>query len=348
MIVPLLVLWLGVGLACGAGAETPARKPDAISRQPPKRARVLIVKDPAAVHAFNPQPDRVQAMVSRGVRGLTGQTTDIAAWRSLVSTQDTVGIKVYCSPGPTSGTRRPVVAAVIEGLLAAGLPPRQIVVWDKREVDLRLANYFELADRYEVRVAASAEAGWDERTFYDAALIGNLVWGDLEFGRKGEGVGRKSYVSRLVTRELTKIISIAPLLNHNDAGVTGHLYSLALGSVDNTIRFESDRERLNVAVPEIVALPVLGDRVVLNIVDALIAQYQGEQRSLLHYSAILNELRFSTDPVALDILSLAELDRQRQSAKVPYEPFKLDLYHNASLLEIGISDRQRIKLEILP
>jgi len=333
--------------AAAAGPESPAREAPARPAPSPKRARVLVVQDSAAVHAFNPQPDRVRAMVGKGVRACTGKSTDLAAWRSLVSTQDTVGIKVYTSPGPMSGTRRAVVAAVIEGLLAAGLPPSHIIVWDKREVDLRLADYFQLADRYGVRVLASAESGWDEKVFYDTALIGNLVWGDLEFGRKGDGVGRKSHVSRLVTRDLTKIISIAPLLNHNDAGVTGHLYSLALGSVDNTIRFDSDRERLNVAVPELIALPALGDRVVLNIVDALICQYEGEQRSLLHYSATLNELRFSTDPVALDVLSILELDHQRQLAKVPYEPFKLDLYHNASLLEIGISDRARMTLETL-
>ena len=341
-----MVLLFCLSRAFGADQGQAAAGAVKLRRPPAKRARVVIVQDPSAVHAFNPQPERIRAMVSRGIRGLTGKPTDTAGWLSLVSTQDTVGIKVYCSPGPTSGTRRPVVAAVIEGLLAAGLPPRQIIVWDKLEVDLRLADYFELADRYGVRVAASASAGWDEKVFYDTALIGNLVWGDLEFGRKGEGVGRKSYVSKLVSQEMTKIINIPPLLNHNEAGVTGNLYSLALGSVDNTIRFESDRERLNMAVPELIALPILGDRVVLNIVDALIAQYQGEQRSLLHYSATLNELRFSTDPVALDVLSILELDRQRQRAKVPFEPFKLDLYHNASLLEIGISDRMRMKLEI--
>lgn len=347
VIAPLLVLGLCVCAAVGAGPVPPAQRAASPAKPPPAKAQIFIVQDSAAVHAFNPQSDRVRAMVGRGVRALTGKSTELAAWRSLVSTQDTVGIKVYSSPGPTSGTRRTVVAAVIEGLLAAGLPPRHIIVWDKREVDLRLADYYQLADRYGVRVAASAEAGLDEKVFYDTALIGNLVWGDLEFGRKGEGVGRKSFVSRLVTRDMTRIISIAPLLNHNDAGVTGHLYSLALGSVDNTLRFESNRERLNVAVPELIALPALGDRVVLNIVDALICQYEGEQRSLLHYSSTLNELRFSTDPVALDVLSILELDRQRQLAKVPYEPFKLDLYHNASLLEIGVSDRSRMKLEIL-
>ena len=48
------------------------------------------------------------------------------------------------------------------------------------------------ASRYGVRVSGSAQAGYDENTFYDNAIIGNLVWGDVEFGRKATIVGRKS------------------------------------------------------------------------------------------------------------------------------------------------------------
>jgi hypothetical protein len=131
-------------------------------------------------------------------------------------------------------------------------------------------------------------------------------------------------------------------MNHNDAGVTGNLFSLAMGSVDNTARFESSAERLAIAVPEIYALRELGDRVVLNIVDALICQYEGEERSLLHYSTVLNQLRFSRDPVALDVLSLDELDAQRKRAGGPRIRFDRELYTNASLLELGVSDTRNI------
>ena len=41
-----------------------------------------------------------------------------------------------------SGTRPAVVAAVIQGLLAAGLPPTNIVIWDKHTYDLRDAGYY--------------------------------------------------------------------------------------------------------------------------------------------------------------------------------------------------------------
>lgn len=312
-----------------------------------KFSRIVTVRDERAVKAFVPDKQRIRAMVEQGVTRLTGQPDARAAWRFLVATNDVVGIKVYTRAGGVSGTRRSVVAAVIEGLLDAGLPAKQIIVWDKRVGDLQEAGYFELAEEYGVRVEGSAAAGYDEKVFYETPLIGKLVWGDLEFGKEGKGVGRKSFVSNLVTRDMTRIISIAPLLNHYAAGVTGHLYGLAMGSVDNTFRFEASRAHLNTAVPELCAMEVLGDRVALNIVDALIGQYKGEKESLLHYSAVVNELRFSKDPVALDVLSVRELERQRVKAELaPREP-DMELYHNASLVEIGASDPKRFQVETI-
>jgi hypothetical protein len=284
-------------------------------------------------------------MVDRGITTLTGKPTVPEAWRSLVSTQDVVGLKVYSVPGPNAGTRPAVVAAVIEGLLAAGLPPQHIVVWDKQTTDLRLAGFFDLAEQYGIRVEGSAQRSWDPRTFYESSLLGNLLWGDLEFGQKGKGIGRRSYVSKLVSQELTKIINITPLLNHNLIAVSGNLYSLAIGSVDNVVRFESDPDRLANAVPEIYALPALSDHVVLNIVDALICQYEGEEHGELHYSATLNELRFSRDPVALDVLSVQDMERQRGTANPALAKRNMDLYNNAALLELGVSDLKRIQVE---
>src|SRR5262249_43616077 len=250
------------------------------------------------------------------------------AWRSLVSTQDVVGIKVFSAPGPNSGTRPAVAAAVVEGLLAAGLPPKNIVIWDKQTGDLGRAGFFELWKRYDIRIASSADAGYDEQAYYDNPLLGNLVWGDHEFGRKSEGIGRRSYVSKLVSHELTKIINISPLLNHNLAGVSGNLFSLAQGGVDNFVRFESDPGRLAIAVPEIYALTNLSDHVVLNITDALVCQYEGGERARIHYSTMLNQLRFSRDPVALDVLSIQELDHQRGAAKAPVLKPNQELYSN--------------------
>ncbi len=340
------LLWLGLCAiqTFAARAQTTEATPGATGLPMPAHARVVVVHDPAALQTFNARLERIEPMVARGLTNVTGKPSASDAWRSLVSTQDTVGIKVYSLPGALSGTRPAVVEAVVRGLLAAGLPPRQIVIWDKHLADLRLAGFYELAQRYGVRVAGSVDSGYDEKTFYEAALLGRLVWGDHEFGNKEPAVGRKSFVSKLVTQEMTKIIHLTPLLNHNVVGVSGNLFGLTFGSVDNTLRFEADPAQLATAIPEIYALPAVGDRVVLNIVDALICQYLGEERMRLHHSAKLNQLWFSTDPVALDILSIQELDRQREAARLTPAKPKLDLYQNASLLQLGVSDLKNIEV----
>jgi hypothetical protein len=343
----LLCCFLGAAPFAGAGADPAASLH-------PENSRVVIVHDAAATDAFQARPDVVRAMVRLGATKFTGKTNVAEAWRTLVSTQDVVGIKVYCGPGSGSGTRPAVVEGVIEGLLASGVPAKNIILWDRQRGELRLAGYFEVAARHGVRVEGAVNAGYDEEVFYnpERPILGQLVYGDLEFARKGEGVGRRSYVSKLVTKRLTKIINITPLLNHNAAGVCGNLFSLASGSVDNFHRFEPETFRLATAVPEIFALPQVGDRAVLHITDALVCQYHGEQRSLLHYSIPLNELRFSKDPVALDLLSLRELDRQRQTTQEAPRSQSitnhLELIQNAALLELGTGEADKIRIERVP
>ena len=312
------------------------------------RSRVSIVQEPGAVEAYIAVPEKVNRLVARGILQFTGMTNENAAWRSLVSTQDVIGIKVHSTPGALSGTRASVVSAVIEGLLNAGIPATNLVIWDRQLTDLRLAGYGDVASKFKVRLASSMAEGFDAATFYDSPLTGNLVWGDLEFEKKGDGVGRKSFVSKLVSKQLTRIIDITPLLNHNQGGVAGHLVTLPLAAVDNTLRFEAQSDRLATALPELYALPAVGDKVVLNITDALIAQYQGEQRSLLHYSAALNQLWFSKDPVALDVLAIQELDRQRRSTEADPARSNMGIYSNASLLELGQSDVKNLNVDLRP
>lgn len=332
----------GYALSC-AGADAPALNP---VPTPTPRTRVVIVQNADAVDAFVARPDVVRQMVDNGVERLSGKKNLKDAWRTYVSPKDVVGIKVFSVPGANSGTRPAVVAGVVEGLLAAGIPPNHIVIWDKRLLDLRLAGYDDLAQRYHVRIAGAADTGYDPKVYYDNAIMGTLMAGDLDFDTARKTTGRYSYITKLLTQDITKIINITPLLNHNFAGICGNLYSLAIGSVDNTLRFESSTDRLAMAVPEIYATPSLSDHVVLNITDALLAQYQGEQTSLLHYSSQLNQIWFSKDPVALDVLGIRELDRERQQRDLQPGNDNPELFKNASFfLELGVDDPTKIRID---
>src|SRR5471032_730778 len=79
-------------------------------------ARVVIVEDANAISNFQPDENVLQTMVNLAITNFTGKTTAADAWRSLVSAQDVVGIKVFSAAGELSGTRPIVVAAVIHGL----------------------------------------------------------------------------------------------------------------------------------------------------------------------------------------------------------------------------------------
>ena len=55
----------------------------------------------------------------------------------------------------------------------------------------------------------------------------------------------------------------------------------------------------------------------------------------------------SKDPVALDTLGIQELDRERQAKNLESHGDNPELYQNAALMEQGVCDPDKIKLEIV-
>lgn len=340
----LAIATLAAGTALAAERTLPSLPLLKTNSLPP--VPVVVVEDAQATEFFQPRADRVRTMVARGLQEFTGQPSVNAAWRSLVGTNDTVAIKVFSAPGSVAGTRLAVAAAVVEELIEAGLTPTNIVVWDKRLDDLERAGFLTLASRYGVRVAGANEASYDAQAFYENPLMGRSAL--LEKKSFNDGVpplgSRRSHVTRLLTERPVKVISLVPLLSHNSAGTSGHLFSLATGAVDNSRRFEVNAPSLAVAAPEIFAQANLSDQVVLCLTDALVAQFLGEEEPRLHYSTELRQLWFSRDPVALDTLALQQLKQSRRAGGVPDMVMNESLYRNAALMELGVNDRDRIEV----
>lgn len=309
------------------------------------------MSDPKATTAFVPDPAVVRGLVERGLLAMSGRTNTADAWKVWVKPSDVVGFKVLSSPGALTGTRPVVVEALVESLVRSGHPASRIVLWDRQLRDLKAAGFLELASRLGVRCVATTDAGWDGNQFYESAVQGKLVFGDLEFG-KGDrfAVGRRSHVSRLLTKEVTRIIPVTPILTHHSGGIYGHLLSLAFGSVDNMYRFETDPSRTEEAVPELCALDDLMPKVAFGVTDALVGQVRGDDKARLHDTIALNELRFGSDLVALDVATLADVVAARKAYPIEGErPLRPDLFVNAELMELGIAQTNRIEvLKIRP
>jgi hypothetical protein len=144
---------------------------------------------------------------------------------------------------------------VVRSLMDAGIPTRQIVIWDRSLEELKKAGYARMAKALGVRLAGGRDAGFESHPNFDVTLTHPLQPGDRFFGKPEDArLKRLSHLSKLLTREFTCIINLHPLIAHPVTGSRGHLDALGLDSVDNTSRFEKSPHHRRRAVPNLYLL----------------------------------------------------------------------------------------------
>jgi hypothetical protein len=74
----------------------------------------------------------VDGMVGKGLMELTGTSSVAAAWKNFVTPEDVVGLKVNPVAGKTLSTSLEITHAIIRQLEEAGVPKKNIVIWDRR------------------------------------------------------------------------------------------------------------------------------------------------------------------------------------------------------------------------
>jgi hypothetical protein len=161
-----------------------------LSADSPK-SRVAMIEDPSLLTNFDPKPDRIKTALNSLLSTLTGKATSNESWKALgINPDDTVAVKVIARGDPRTGTRRELADAVTASLIASGVQPDKITLWDKREVDMTKSGYpvQQPQGKVQVRaVIASAASdipglGFDpDSTPYFNPTMGQLIYGDLKF-----------------------------------------------------------------------------------------------------------------------------------------------------------------------
>lgn len=310
------------------------------------KSRVVLVRDATAVSGLNVDDAKARAMVAIGIKALTGEKDEAAAWRHFASSNDVVGIKIDTQSGPLQSARRAVVDAIAQGLRAAGVPGTNIYVFDRDPMQMRAAGYLRSSATNLMREVSIIDGtGWDPAVFFQNNLAGKLIWGDLLFGKEeGEDISKRSHLPKLVTKTITKLINVPVLQDHDVCGLSGCLYNLSLGMVDNTRRFEMPGQHGEPMIAEICAMQPVHGKLVLNIVDGLIAGYAGGPGFKPQYSWNYGALYFSADPVAIDSLCVEVLDAKRREAKVPSIGTLANHIATAARLGLGQNDHEKIEL----
>ncbi len=316
-------------LALSWNAWAQSFDPDApVARAVAAKSKVYFATDPGAMaNGFSPSESVVRSMVDAAVMAATGKSAAVSAWASLVSADDVIGLKVAAAPGGMGGTHPAVVRAIARGLQSAGVPAQRIVVWDRNREDLVAAGYSANDPDFRLEWVDPA-AGYDKDAVLTAPVLGRLIWGDSKFGdrqgtriedllSRGDQLSSTSYYARVLSREVTKVINVPSLCDSYMSGVNGALANVTLWCVDNWRRFIKAPNYGNPFIAEIYADPIVHDKVVLTIMDALALQFAGGPFPNPNFTRPYFTIFASRDPVAIDAIARDIIDEYRVANKLP-------------------------------
>jgi hypothetical protein len=329
----------------------------------PFPGRVVQVTDPRSMKGDTFDGGVVSEMVRNGIATLTGQ--DLAAsFRLLFDRSDVVGIKVNPVGPPLISVRLEVVDALVAWLTDGGIAPENIVIWDRFDSMLKDAGF--TRERFPgLRVEGLqtmdeegdswrdaggrhvSEDRFDRETYYFAkGVVGKAVRGykdDEAYRNQHVFAGEQSYFGKLLTQRVTKIVNVASFKNTGH-GISMATKNLGYGSLCNTGRLHAPLF-FNVCT-EVLAAPVIRDKLVLNVLDALRGQYDGGPDKNAQFVYPNHTLYLATDPFAMDMIGHQHLvaKRREMGVAVNDHPRFTDYLFYAEGLGLGVVSPGKIEL----
>jgi uncharacterized protein (DUF362 family) len=333
---------------CAIGSAFAQTAPPAAS----DRSIVYTAHDSNAIANYETNPRVVKAMVDRLVLAVTGQPDVAKAWGSLVAPNDKIGIKISAAGGELFTTHHAVVTAIVDGLVAAGHPRSSVIVWDRSLEGTKGAGY-KKDDGFELKSIPPRD-GYDPKAVFTAPLLGKLVWGDLDYISDGgksiplsdtENTSSVSHFCRVLSTDVTKVINVPVMSNSTTNGVAGCLYNMTIPNIDNWRRFALGTGFGAESIALLYANPMISQKVVLNIMDGLVAQYGGGPAAQPNFAVQHATIYASKDPVAIDAVALKRLDEWRAKENFPPIGRLASYVQSATIVGLGNSDTSRIEVK---
>jgi len=319
--------------------------------------KVVVAKNSNAVQDDIIVEQAVYDMLAKSMLALTGKRKISKAWRRFVSPGERIGLKVNPVAGKSLSTSHEVVKAVIRQLEESGIDRSQITIWDRREFELTDAGF--TAENYPGIKITGTEQMDAKGLYYDAdgVLYGEKMidkewyyWADVD-GEYDEYTmpymvngGKNSYFSRIVTKDLDKIINI-PILKNAGNTVTLALKNLAYGAVSNTGRLHA--QLWSETCAEVCAFAPIRDKVVLNVVDGIKGCFNGGPGANPQFFCNFNTIMVGSDPVAVDRIGYEIMLQKRIAEGIQKEGTQkgLEFMLQAERLQLGIADKEKIDMQ---
>jgi uncharacterized protein (DUF362 family) len=253
------------------------------------RSRVITARDGSIRKTGSIDKEKVQKLLFASLQKLTGKSLAADAWKALFHKNERVGLKVNCLAGRGMSTHISLVEAIVAGLKLAGIPEEKIIVWDRTDVDLSKAGF-------KISRSGSGYRCFGTNDRYDEQL------GIVSSGSIG------SLFSPLLTRFCDSIINVPILKDHDLAGLSASMKNF-YGAIHNPNKYHDNA--CSPYIADVMAVPMIQDKLKLNICDALSVQYHGGPSFKPKWKWDYNGLLVSRDPVAIDAYAYRIIDRKR-------------------------------------
>jgi uncharacterized protein (DUF362 family) len=342
----------------------PQSKPSALGMPGLFPGRVVEISDRRSIVGNRVSQPIVRRMLEQGMKELTGERSAVAAWARFIETRDVVGIKINPSGAPACCSSPEIVREIISGVQSAGVPARNIIVYDRYADEMDIGSYHALLPPG-VRIVG-IQGGFADVSGYDPN-----VYCQANFFGEWE---TRSYMASIVAHGLSKIINVPTMKDHSAAGVTGCLKNLGYGTFNNVAR--SHRAPFSFTDPLIgvmCSVEPLRSKAVLHIMDGMRQVWHGgpltQVQKFIHQTGTLY---LGTDPVAIDTVELEAIEKKRRQEGAPsvwaHDAKSItknggEFYHNpsknlfyrrpghiaaAGKLGLGIADAKQIDHRIYP
>lgn len=279
---------------CAAPPDQPAGAPTSkpSDSAAPRRPCVAVARDEALTKGrVDEHAELLRKLLDAAVQKATQSPDATAAWRSLFKPGDKVGIKVN-----TLGlaTQPAVVDAIVAGLLSAGLPAEDLLIWDRFDTELSAAGYkLNKTGRGVQCRGTDAEhyAGGYQERIETSGRIGSCF-------------------SRIVAEEVSVLICVPVLKDHNLAGVSLGLKSF-YGAIHNPNKYHEGN--CDPFVADVCAHRFIGPKWRLTVVDGTRAQYHAGPARHPGFAWPFGGLIVGRDFVAVDAVAADLLDAERRA-----------------------------------
>jgi uncharacterized protein (DUF362 family) len=306
-------------------ASAPAKESAKRGIPGPYPGQVVAVHHDGSIIGDQYQAEPVRQMMERGMKELTHADSWTDAWRQFFEPGDVVGIKLNPVGAPHVISAPEVLHPIIDGLEKAGVKRQNIIAYDRYRDQFQEAGFTKWLPEGVRWMSASEKylniqmdmEGYDADVYRELPLINPAYFKDY---RAADPHIRRSYAARFLTKEINKLVNVCVLKHHQSAGVTLALKNLSHGLVNNVNRSHATTtaNACGIFIPSIVDLPVVRQKVVLNILDGVKAAYHGGPGGKVgKYMWAHKTMYFATDPVSLDKTGWKVIDKKRAEVGVP-------------------------------